>query len=843
MNSLALCCLVLSSLSASAAETAFTAGAATADLTPPPGVSMDGPISKPGPVRGVHDPLHARALVCRLGETSVAIVVCDMCMIDRPVYDHAKRLIQEKTGIPPSRVLASATHSHATPRVMQISVGPRDEAYRTLVAERIADAVAKAQKNLAPAKVGFGSFDRPEYIACRRWLCEPGSVGVNPFGEEGERVKSVAGVSAKAIRPAGPTDPQVSVLSIQHEDGTPLAVLANFSVHYCGGYEPGQVSADYFGSFARELAERMPAADGRPPFVGIMSNGTSGDTGGLQIGEGRAPPWQRIEQGGEALAEATAELIGSLDHRTPGALAAVAAELKLGVRKPSPERIAWARRLRDAPEIEPPHRWSRIYAAETLHLASYPDAYELPLQAIRIGEVAIAAAPCEVFAETGLAIKKHGTFERTFTISLANGYGGYLPTPQQHAWGGYETWPARSSHLETEAEPKIRAALLGLVAQLEQPQQAAAPRPNIVVVLVDDLRWDELSCMGHPFVRTPNVDRLAREGARFRNAFSNAPLCSPARACLLTGRYMHRHGILDNTDRSEQSHRLRTFPQALQRAGYETAFVGKWHMGNDDAPRPGFNRWVGLRGQGTSFEPVVNVDGERVPEKRHTTDVLNRYAAEFVHGERGADRPFCLYVSHKALHPELMQYDDGSISDPQAARFLPAERHEKLYAEDAVPRRLNVLDDVSDKPALARPIEGLPPLSTETGTEDETVRDRLRMLAGVDEGVGQLLMALEETGRLDNTVFVFTSDHGYWYGEHGLSVERRLAYEEGIRVPLLVRFPPIVEPGLVIDAMTCSVDLAPTLLALAGVESEQPMDGRNMGPLLRGQTPANWRKS
>ncbi len=367
--------------------------------------------------------------------------------------------------------------------------------------------------------------------------------------------------------------------------------------------------------------------------------------------------------------------------------------------------------------------------------------------------------------------------------------------------------------------------------------------PNIVVVLVDDLRWDEIGCAGHPFVQTPNIDRIAAEGVRFRNAFCTTPLCSPVRACLLTGMHTHHHGIVDNTDRSEQSHRLKTFPQALQRAGYVTAYVGKWHMGNDDSSRPGFDHWASMKGQGTSFDPLMNVNGERKKYSGHTTDVLNTMATEFV--RRQGDRPFCLYIAHKALHPELTQRADGSITDPHASQFLPAQRHHDLYSDDAIPRRFNVLDSVDDKPALRQTIEGMVSLSRETGTSDKTVRDRLRMLAAVDEGVGMLFAELSRSGKLANTVFVFTSDHGYWYGEHGLSVERRLAYEEGIRIPLLVRFPQLVEgpAGRVIDAFALSIDLAPTLLDLAGAEPEAPMDGRSLLPLLKGETPASWRKS
>ncbi len=382
--------------------------------------------------------------------------------------------------------------------------------------------------------------------------------------------------------------------------------------------------------------------------------------------------------------------------------------------------------------------------------------------------------------------------------------------------------------------------LLGTGSLLPHARAESGP-PHIVVVVVDDLRWDEIACAGHPFVRTPHIDRLAREGARFRNAFCTTPLCSPSRASLLTGLHTHHHGILDNTNRSAASHKLATFPRKLQQAGYETAFIGKWHMGNDDTPRPGFDHWICLQGQGTSFDPVLNADGRVGKHARYTTDVLNKLAAVFVRRQR--DKPLCLYLAHKALHPETAQRDDGSLSDPGAEKFLPAPRHAQLYVDDSIPRRLNVLDSLEGKPALRRETPGLPPLGRATGTKDETVRDRLRMLAAVDEGVGMLFAALSDNGQLDRTVFVLLSDHGYWYGEHGLSVERRLAYEEAVRIPWLVRYPPLVKPGSVIDEIVLTIDLAPTLLDLARIEAHARADGRSLASLLRGETPSDWRDS
>jgi arylsulfatase A-like enzyme len=358
-------------------------------------------------------------------------------------------------------------------------------------------------------------------------------------------------------------------------------------------------------------------------------------------------------------------------------------------------------------------------------------------------------------------------------------------------------------------------------------------RPNIVFILMDDLRFDELGCVGHPFVKTPNIDRLAREGAMFKNAFATTPLCSPSRACFMSGLYAHANGIFDNVDRSRESHMMVTWPRLLHEGGYETAFIGKWHMGVDASPRPGFDHWVCVPGQGKYIDPDLNVDGKPTQVKGYVTDIFNDFAVKFVRSKHPT--PFCLCVSHKCVHPDLEQRADGTISDPNAAAFLPAERHKALYRSEKPPRRPNAFQVPHDKLALMRKLDGVPPLASETATDDETIRNRLRLLMAAEEGVGQILEALEKTGHLDDTIIIFTSDHGYFYGEHCLSVERRLAYEETIRIPLLLRYPPLVKPGTTFDQFILSIDLAPTLLNLGAVKQPEKLHGLSFVPLLRGQ--------
>jgi N-acetylglucosamine-6-sulfatase len=263
-------------------------------------------------------------------------------------------------------------------------------------------------------------------------------------------------------------------------------------------------------------------------------------------------------------------------------------------------------------------------------------------------------------------------------------------------------------------------------------------------------------------------------------------------------------------------------------------------MGNDDTPRPGFERWVSFKGQGTSRDPEINEAGKSVKPSGYITDILNGYAVEFI--KRRHAKPFLVYLAHKAIHPEVTQNNDGSVNLADSERFIPAERHQNLYAGKAIPRRPNYGRAPEGKPALERRIGNWPPLGSATATRDEAILGRQRSLLAIEEGVGEILKALKETGELDNTVIVFTSDNGYFYGEHGLSVERRLAYEEAIRMPLLLRYPKVIKAGTVRSEFALNIDLAPTLLELAGAAVPGTTQGRSLVPLLEGKRPA-WRNS
>lgn len=447
----------------------FTVGAATRDITPEKGVSINGSISKRGLVTGMNDPLFARALVIGDGKESIAIAIVDACLLGEPVFEIAHRQVTESTGIPLSHQVIAATHTHAGPRSLEISRrSEKDDRYHRSLARKIAEAIVEAHESAEPASVRFHALAFPELVANRRFRIEPGTAGPNPFGDTGETVASIfrATKKNKITGPAGPTDPAFRYLYAERPDGSPLAVLGNFSVHYCGGYSGGIVSADYFGAFCRHLEKRV-AESSDAPFVALQSNGTSGDIGTLRtppsLGKRKFRPYERGEAIGAMLADAVFEDLFRSQPVQGARVQATRAELDLGVRKPSPERLEWARGIL-AKKTEPSHpRTSAIYAEEAVNLAEYPDTVTLPVSVLDVGGLRIAASPCETFAETGLALQEARPDAPTFTIELANGYGGYLPTPEQHRFGGYETWPARSSYLEEQAEPAIRARLIELL--------------------------------------------------------------------------------------------------------------------------------------------------------------------------------------------------------------------------------------------------------------------------------------------------------------------------------------------------------------------------------------------
>jgi N-acetylglucosamine-6-sulfatase len=369
-------------------------------------------------------------------------------------------------------------------------------------------------------------------------------------------------------------------------------------------------------------------------------------------------------------------------------------------------------------------------------------------------------------------------------------------------------------------------------ANLELERIPGAKPRNVVLMLVDDLRHDAFGFTGHPFVETPHIDALARGGAHFRNAFVTTALCSPSRATILTGLYAHRHRVVDNNNPVPAN--LTFFPQYLQKAGYETAFVGKWHMGGaSDDPQRGFDHWVSFRGQGTYLPSRngLNVNGQRVPQKGYITDELTDYALDWL-GKRSGDRPFFLYLSHKATH----------------ADFVPAERHRGRYKDRPVAPPKTMADtpeNYAGKPMWVKnqrnSWHGVDfPYHSDLDIA-EYYRRYLETLLAVDDSVGRVMEHLRRRNLDDDTLVLFMGDNGFLFGEHGL-IDKRCAYEESIRVPLIAHCRGLIRPGTKVDQVTANLDIVPTILEAAGLRPPAALDGRSAFPLLEGrQVP--WREN
>ena len=446
----------------------FRAGAATSNITPPLGISLNGGMTD-RVAEHIHDDLHARCLVLDDGEDQIAFVVCDLCMIPGDVIDAAKDLINGYTAIPTDRVCVSATHTHSAPTAADVFQSQRNEAYTEFLAMRISDGVRRAMNNLAPARVGWGVGKEPSQVFNRRWKMKPGAIPANPFGDVDSVLMNPGRSNANLVEPSGPIDPEVCVLAVTSASGAPLGLLANYSLHYVGGNPGRDVSADYFGMFAARLRQLLRTDEADPPFVAMMSNGTSGNINNVNFREAGAKqaPYEQMRKVANILADEALRIYQGISFQDHAGLDMHESRMKLTRRMPSRDDIARAKVVISKGQGEVLRTREEIYAGETLALSEMEPTVETVVQAMRIGDMGVVALPCEVFVETGLAIKQESPFKPTFIISLANDYAGYLPTVEHHKLGGYETWRARSSFLEVQAEPKLRTRALELLRDLK----------------------------------------------------------------------------------------------------------------------------------------------------------------------------------------------------------------------------------------------------------------------------------------------------------------------------------------------------------------------------------------
>lgn len=453
----------------------FRAGAATSNITPFLGGGIIGGWGTPEATH-IHDELHARCLVLDDGSTKLVFIVADLLGVDQDVTEEAKRIIESETGIPASNVIISAIHTHSATSVMgegsrrrEWHYGEPFDEYQNFVIRRFADVVRIAVNNLEPARIGWGAGNVPEHVFVRRWHMKPGANVPDPFGGHDKVLMNPGRANPNMLKPSGVPDPEVSFISVQSKEGKPIALLANYSLHYVGGVGGRHISADYFAVFADRIQELLKADRQDPPFVGIMSNGTSGNVNNVNYG-GQAEkhaPYEKMRIVADDLAREVFRVHNKIEFHDWVPLAAASEKLTLNVRRPDTRMIENAKNSLKKPEsAKLVHPHEKIYAERLLQFVDWPDQMDIILQAFRIGDLGVVTSPFETFTDTGLKIKKLSPFQKTFTIELANGYHGYLPTPEQHELGGYETW-ITTSRVEKDASTKLENKLLEMLSSLK----------------------------------------------------------------------------------------------------------------------------------------------------------------------------------------------------------------------------------------------------------------------------------------------------------------------------------------------------------------------------------------
>jgi hypothetical protein len=445
---------------ASAPAGKLRAGAATANITPLLGCSLAGGMTDRIGTE-IHDELRVRALVLDNGHARLALATVDSCVVPRSILDRAKEL----AGLPASHVLIAATHTHSAPPAAHLFQSVPDPKYTEWLTLRIADGIRLAVNRLQPARIGWATGREDRLVFNRRYFMKPGTIPPDPFGRTTDQVQMNPPVgSPDIVRPAGPIDPEVGVVAVEALDGSPIALVGNYALHYVGGTGPGHVSADYFGAWAaaiRRIAGRR--------LVPILTNGCSGNINGVNFYGPRVqhPPYRQMERYADILAVECARVWRTIVFQDTVELAASIEELEFGVRLPSAEDLAQARRTLAGAGPGPYKERAHIYARESVFLAQdYAPRVKTWVQALRIGSLGIATYPGEAFVELGLEAKAKSPFRPTLLVELANDYRGYLPTVEGHEVGGYETWRAKSSYLEKDAAPRLVASALRQLSNL-----------------------------------------------------------------------------------------------------------------------------------------------------------------------------------------------------------------------------------------------------------------------------------------------------------------------------------------------------------------------------------------
>jgi hypothetical protein len=450
-------------------EKELLAGAATSVITPNLGVSVCGSMQDRR-AEHLHDDLTARALVLDNGTSKIVLVVLDLIAARKEWLGEIKHQVSGFTKIPMSNILISCTHTHSAVTPVDVFQSNTDTNYLKWAAPRVADCVRTAVQRLAPARIGWAVGREERVTFNRRFFMADGTKLVNPFGEQ-DKVRTNPGEENKAIvRPAGPIDPDVAVLAVQKRrepEGQPLAVFASYSLHYVGRNPGTDVSADYFGIVADMLHDKLgaPRRDPLQPFVGLLANGCFGDINNVDVRRRfqQPYPYHQMHSVADIVSTAIAETYRRIQFRNWVPLAVADRTLELAVRRPTMQEVGAAREILQRAQQGPLRTLEEIYARETVQLAEWPANFRTPVQAIRVGDMAICALPGEPFCQTGLNIKAKSPFKMTMMVGMANDYAGYLPTEEAHGLGGYETWRAKSSFLEVKAATVIQEAALGVL--------------------------------------------------------------------------------------------------------------------------------------------------------------------------------------------------------------------------------------------------------------------------------------------------------------------------------------------------------------------------------------------
>jgi hypothetical protein len=484
----------------------FSAGAFAVDITP-----TDFPVIVNGGflervASDARDRLYARAIVMEKGAVRIAVVVVDSCMLPRELLDRAKEIARSRTGIRDDRMLISATHTHSAPAAMGCLGSDADARYAARLPSRIAEAIDGAAQRVVPARAGWAAINDFEHTHTRRWILRPDRMKTDPFGGLTVRANMHPGYqNPDAIGPSGPVDPAVSLLALQSADGKPLALLANYSMHYFGA---PAVSSDYYGLFAAAISKRLGGG------VAIMSQGTSGDQ--MWMDYGRPKTGITMHAYAAEVAAVAWRAYQTIEYHAAPVLAMAETKISLRRRVPDAQRLAWARQLLSNTGHAKPLNQPEVYAREQIFLDAEP-VRELKLQAVRVGDLGMTAIPNEVFAITGLKLKAHSPMQLTFNIGLANGAEGYIPPPPQHKLGGYTTWPARTAALETEAEPRIVEALLQLLEKVagrprRKPVESAGAYPRAVLAARPEAYWRMSEFSG-----SAAVDATGKQPGKYEN--------------------------------------------------------------------------------------------------------------------------------------------------------------------------------------------------------------------------------------------------------------------------------------------------------------------------------------